>query len=139
MLPAPIQVFIGGAIGGAIRLGLDGAFSADARSIPWDVVLINVIGSFALGFIAARIKPRRGHPWFPFVGPGLLGGFTTFSALAALQWTASTGTEIAVGVLTLTLAAAIASAAWGWKLGKQATTEDDLEENIANRSRAEGP
>lgn len=138
MLPGPIQVFIGGTIGGALRLGLDRAFSPDSHSIPWDVVAINVIGSFALGLIAAQIKSRGGHPWFPLVGPGLLSGFTTFSTLAALHWTASTGTGIAAGVLALTLAGAVAGAAWGWKLGQSATTENDLVENIANHSTAEG-
>ncbi|WP_430868511.1 fluoride efflux transporter FluC [Demequina aurantiaca] len=131
-LPPALQVFIGGTVGGALRIGLDYAFPAGYQGIPWDIVVINVVGSFILGVVAARSEARGKHAYFPLIGPGLLGGFTTFSAVAALHWTSATGTALAAGVLAVNLVLAFAAAAWGWVIGAQGARTTELLDNLAN-------
>lgn len=56
---------------------------ADGR-MPWGTLLVNVTGAFAMGLLVAYLVDRPGTHRLarPFVGVGLLGGWTTFSALA---------------------------------------------------------
>ncbi|WP_062213095.1 fluoride efflux transporter FluC [Demequina oxidasica] len=131
-LPAPVQVFIGGTLGGALRIGLDLLFPAGAQGVAWDVVTINVVGSFVLGAVAARSEAMGGHRHFPLIGPGLLGGFTTFSAIASLHWTAGTSLGLAAGVLALNMVLAFGAAAWGWSLGARGSRATEFVENLAN-------
>jgi CrcB protein len=46
---------------------------------------VNLLGCFLMGALVAFVLAHPGrHPlWRPFLGVGLLGGFTTFSAFAA--------------------------------------------------------
>jgi fluoride exporter len=51
------------------------------RSFPWHTFLINVSGSFAIGFLAIALERWLPHPRARlFVVTGFLGGYTTFSA-----------------------------------------------------------
>ncbi|VEI12554.1 fluoride efflux transporter FluC [Trueperella bialowiezensis] len=69
-----------------LLVGLGGALGAGARYLltvgaahpPVVTLLINVFGALALGFIT-DVLPERARL---FVGTGVLGGFTTYSALA---------------------------------------------------------
>lgn len=74
-------VFVGGMLGVAARLGL-GAVLATG-SLPWAILLANLAGAFALGVLFERLREHRlqGTTRWAFWGPGLLGAFTTFSAL----------------------------------------------------------
>ena len=104
-------------VGGAIRLTLDAFIPTVGPGVPVGIVAINVIGAFLLGVMSAWVA-RHGHrPWAPAVGTGLLGAFTTFSALAVLPWVTTATALVAVAVLVGTLASAIAAAALGWRLG----------------------
>ncbi len=53
--------------------------------MPWATLLVNVTGAFAMGLLVSYLVDRPGVHRLarPFVGVGLLGGWTTFSALAA--------------------------------------------------------
>jgi len=74
---ALVAVLVGGMLGTALRLGLDTLVHQPASTL-----VVNVIGSFALGFLVARVWPTAA-PWLKAgLGPGLLGSFTTFSAFA---------------------------------------------------------
>ena len=117
-------VFVGGALGGsarlAIGLGLDGA-------VAWDLVIINVAGAAALGWVVGRLADTSNSLAYAALGPGFLGGFTTFSGLAAFAWaTESDGAEgmatpaARVALLVVTTVLAVATAAAGWKLGASA-------------------
>lgn len=104
-----VSVAVGGAIGTAVRAGLTLALSADLG--PALVPLINVVGAFAIGILfgwrARMPESSRAQRVQLFVGTGVLGGFTTYSALAvesadlALLWW---------GVATVVVGTA---AAWG--------------------------
>lgn len=119
-LPAPLAVFVGGAAGGALRLGVDELVPTSASGLPWDIVSINVLGAFAMGMLAAWVLIHGTRWWVPMAGAGALGAFTTFSALAALPWLAEAEPVTAIGVLVGTLVASVAAAGLGWPLGVRA-------------------
>lgn len=77
----------GGALGTLARY-LTGRLAgqmAPGASWPWGTFAVNLIGGFAMGLLAgwlARGDAVAGEPVRLFVGVGLLGGFTTFSAFS---------------------------------------------------------
>ena len=79
-----IWIALGGALGAVSRhLAVAGAARALGPGFPAGVLLVNVIGSFAMGLAAALLLERAGAGRFaPFVMAGFLGGFTTFSAFS---------------------------------------------------------
>ncbi|WP_062076794.1 fluoride efflux transporter FluC [Demequina globuliformis] len=113
-MPAVFLVFLGGMLGGAVRIGLDAAIPS-AGAVPLDLVVINVVGSAALGAVTGWSMVEGRAWWLPLVGPGLLGGFTTFSSIAALAWSAEAGLAVGAGVLAGTMAASVFAAAVGWR------------------------
>ncbi|MGW6277686.1 fluoride efflux transporter CrcB [Kribbella sp. NPDC055071] len=82
-LPRVLSVVaLGGVIGSLARYGLAEAFPHQADGFPWATFATNVLGCFAIGVLLARLTPRS-HPLLrPFLGTGILGGFTTFSTFA---------------------------------------------------------
>jgi CrcB protein len=115
-------VFVGGAVGTALRLSLDAAAPHRDDAFPLSTLLINVAGSFALAFLVARVWPFA-PAWVRVgLGPGLLGGFTTFSAVTvSLVALTSAGLGVtAVVYLALTVTLGCASAAAGLVLGRRA-------------------
>jgi CrcB protein len=102
-------VAAGGALGTAARAGLTLAFAAALG--PAFVPVVNVVGAFALGVVvglfARRARNRRSGAWQMFLGTGVLGGFTTYSALAL---EASDPALVLWGVGTVVVGTA---AAWG--------------------------
>lgn len=131
-----LQVFIGGTVGGAIRLGIDHLVPAGAHGIPWDMVAINVVGSFVLGLVVARSEARGLHRYFPLIGPGILGGFTTFSAIATLRY-AQTEPGLAAAVLAGNLVVAVAAAAWGWSIGVRCSDAGEWVEDLVDNPNEE--
>jgi CrcB protein len=83
---ATFLVFLGGGIGAALRHGVN-ILSAQWFGItfPWGTLIVNVLGSFAIGALAAYFAFRVGgaaqHTRL-FLATGVLGGFTTFSAFS---------------------------------------------------------
>nr|WP_181445448.1 CrcB family protein [Flexivirga caeni] len=77
-------VFVGGAIGTAIRSLLEDAFTVPKDSWPWTTFAINVVGAFVLGFLLeglVRSGMDTGYRRLARlgIGTGVLGGFTTYS------------------------------------------------------------
>ncbi|WP_188990230.1 fluoride efflux transporter FluC [Saccharopolyspora thermophila] len=73
-------VAVGGAIGSLLRYG-----AALAWPGPWSTLLVNVVGCLAVGALMHVITELvTTHRLVrPFVGVGVLGGFTTFSTYVA--------------------------------------------------------
>lgn len=77
-----LLVALGGGLGAAGRFGVSLAMPARADAWPWATFVINVSGSLLIGVLAGWLSTRgdTGEQWRLFLGVGVLGGFTTFSA-----------------------------------------------------------
>ncbi|MEL6890665.1 MAG: CrcB family protein [Actinomycetota bacterium] len=78
----PAAVAVGSAIGAggrwAVARGLD-VGAAASGAFPWHTLGVNVLGCLVIGIAAIRVATRVASG---FVVTGLLGGFTTMSAVA---------------------------------------------------------
>lgn len=74
-------IALGGVIGASARYGATLLWPTRAGEFPWTTFWINVIGCAAMGVLMVLITERfTAHPLTrPFLGTGILGGFTTFS------------------------------------------------------------
>jgi CrcB protein len=75
-------VSAGGALGAEARYGVGLAISPGAGGFPWGTLTINVSGCFLIGVLITMVEemwPTR-RLLRPFLGTGVLGGYTTFSA-----------------------------------------------------------
>ncbi|ESY20435.1 MULTISPECIES: fluoride efflux transporter CrcB [unclassified Mesorhizobium] len=79
-----LLVVVGGGIGAGIRhLTNIGALRLVGPNYPWGTMVINIVGSFAMGlFVAALMRRGGSNELRLFVATGVLGGFTTFSAFS---------------------------------------------------------
>jgi fluoride exporter len=120
LLPSIAAVLTGGALGTAARALLQSVVDQ-----WWLLLAVNALGSLLLGVAVAALADAPA--WLRHgLGAGVLGGFTTFSAIAVASVTASAaadgwpslvpalpGIAIAVGMLVASLAAAGAGLALG--------------------------
>ncbi|MGB3556742.1 MAG: CrcB family protein [Jannaschia sp.] len=80
MMQILLSVALGGALGATLRFGLGLALLRDG--FPVAILVVNVLGSFAMGLAAILLFRHGLTQWQPFLMTGLLGGFTTFSAFS---------------------------------------------------------
>jgi CrcB protein len=79
-----LLVMAGGALGAAGRFWLGGAMLRQfGTGIPYGTLAANLIGSFAVGFLAIWLEGRGPQAlyWRAFLMVGVLGALTTYSAL----------------------------------------------------------
>lgn len=74
-------VALGSALGGVLRFTLGGAISRHSPDFPLGTLIINVSGSFALGWLMrwSLLSPTLSPEWRAALAVGLCGGYTTFS------------------------------------------------------------
>ena len=74
---------LGGALGALARWGLAEALPSPG-GWPWATLLVNLTGCLLLGALLAVLATRSPEPsWArPFLGVGVLGGYTTYSTFA---------------------------------------------------------
>ncbi|MFF2807539.1 fluoride efflux transporter CrcB [Streptomyces sp. NPDC058000] len=94
-------VAVGGAIGAAARYGVGLLWPTAGAAFPWTTLLVNVVGCALMGVLMVLItEVWAAHRLLrPFLGTGILGGFTTFST-----YTVDIQRLLAAGRLTLALA-----------------------------------
>jgi CrcB protein len=114
----------GGVVGAIARHGLELAWPVSTGAFPWATFVTNVSGCALIGLLMVYVVERgAGHPLLrPFVGVGVLGGFTTFST-----YTVQTGDlldahepALALGYLFGTLLAAMLAVVAGVFAGRSA-------------------
>ena len=126
---ALLAVALGGAAGAGARWGL-GELVPDGGGFPWTTFAINLSGSFLLALLPLWAAARRHHLAPLFLGPGVLGGYTTLSAYAeqgrALLVDGST--TVAAAYLLGTLASCVVAVALAQRL-VHASAEPDWTED----------
>jgi len=105
-------VAAGGALGSLARYGLTLAWPAPPGGFPWAVFTVNAAGCALIGVLMVVVGEldRTPHPLVrPFLGVGVLGGFTTCStyALDAVRLVEGGAAGTALAYLGGTLAAAL--------------------------------
>ena len=116
-----LLVVIGGMVGVTLRAVLTVPIGEGAHPLVLPAITLgcNVVGSLLLGVVVGALGAR--HPRRrAFVGTGVLGGFTTYSAFAVQSIQVFTAAPV-VGLLlvALSLVAGVAAAAWGIVLGER--------------------
>lgn len=101
-----ISIAAGGALGSVLRhLVGKASLAVLGAAFPYGTLLVNVIGSFAIGALVAAFA-HVGNPsqeLRAFLVVGLLGGFTTFSAFSLDVVTLYERGELATAVLYIAL------------------------------------
>ncbi len=81
-----LLVMLGGALGTLARWLISVWALPISRELPWGTIVINVLGSFVIGFFGALTLAQGRYPASEtmrlFVMVGLCGGFTTFSSFS---------------------------------------------------------
>ncbi len=78
-MPRILLVALGGAIGAAVRYALSTLLQKPG-GFPFGTLAVNVLGCLAIGILLGK---GLGEGTRAFLVPGILGGFTTFSAFGA--------------------------------------------------------
>jgi CrcB protein len=123
-----MQVWLGGTLGTGIRYLITSSVPRPDQ-LPLTILMINIVGAFFLGALIERLPvggPGGGarHRIRLTAGTGLLGGFTTYSALAMDSVSLLNGSRPAAGLAyalgTLMLGAAASRVGIGaGRLGRQ--------------------
>lgn len=72
-------IFLGGALGTLLRVGLLEVVGEGAPGWPWATFAVNVVGAFLLGYLVTALPPVTRHR--PLWTAGFCGGLTTFSTV----------------------------------------------------------
>lgn len=125
-----LAVLVGGVVGTSLRLGIDAALPHGDAGFPLSTLIVNCVGAFALGVLVSRLWGRASGWLKAGLGPGLLGSFTTFSAVAVSLVSLGAAGEWmpALAYLALTLVLGFGAAALGLGLGHPAPTVPEYEE-----------
>lgn len=122
-------IAVGGALGALARYGVGVAWPHPAGGLDWAILAVNVSGCLLIGVLMVLVTGGfTAHRLLrPFLGVGVLGGYTTFSAsVVDVQQAAAAGHAVAaLGYLASTLVGAmlavwVGTAASAWLLATRA-------------------
>lgn len=115
-------VALGGAFGACARYWLYNAHPMLQQKAGLATLVVNVLGSFAMGLLFIVITERSGLSphWRSLVGVGFLGAFTTYStySLDALQMLQRGELAAALGYLFGTMVVCLCAVGAGYALGR---------------------
>jgi len=116
-------IALGGVAGAEARYAIGVLVPRVPAQFPWPTWLINTTGCLLLGVLMVIVTEQRTVSRLirPFLGAGLLGGFTTFSGFAeeVLDLTRAGRPAVALAYLALTLAGGWAAAWAGMTVTRQ--------------------
>ena len=116
-----LAVALGGLAGTGLRLACDLAFPHADGELPVETLIVNLVGTFALGWLVGGLWTRPTTPmWLKAgLGPGLIGSFTTLSAVMAalLVLTREGEAWLAAGYLLASVVGGLGLAAAGLRIG----------------------
>jgi len=119
-------IAVGGSLGALARYLAGRAWGTGGAAFPWTTLTVNVVGCALIGVLMVLVADVwTGRRLLrPFVGTGVLGGFTTFSTYAVDIQRLATGGHalIALAYLVVTVVAALA-AVWVAAVGTRALVE----------------
>jgi CrcB protein len=118
-LLAPIAA--GGALGSLVRWALTTVLPHGGHSWPWATFLTNVSGCLLLGVLMAFVLGPRSQTRYlrPFLGVGVLGGYTTFSTYELETYVlAGPAPTLAMLYLLTSVASGIGAAWLGLTIGR---------------------
>jgi CrcB protein len=113
-----LAVVVAGGVGAALRFVVDVSVRRrTGERFPWGILVVNLTGAFALGLATPLVADEA---WRWIVGTGLLGGYTTFSAVAVTTaLLAEEGrSRIAISYAVASFAGSVLMAALGLALGR---------------------
>jgi CrcB protein len=132
-LPVLAVISAGGVLGALARYAISTAWPHAVGGFPWSTWFVNVSGCFLIGVLMVLIA----EVWAgrrlvrPFLGVGVLGGYTTFSTSvvdveqAAVHGAAGTALLYLVATLAGALLAVwVAAAGTAWAVGAHRTRRD---------------
>ncbi|AMW06507.1 hypothetical protein GEMMAAP_02935 [Gemmatimonas phototrophica] len=121
-MAALLAVALGGAVGSVARYVTTLALTPVTATFPYATLLVNVIGSFLIGYFGRVFSTPEHDPVVRLaLTTGLCGGFTTFSALSAETVTLlqQGRTGRAMTYIALSLALGLGATALGLMAGRK--------------------
>jgi len=119
---AYLAAALGGAVGALARWGVAEGLPHEPGGWAWATLLVNLTGCLVLGALLGLVFARfPDHPWLrPFLGTGVLGGYTTYSTFAVdvVQQAQAGAWATAVGYVLASVLGGIAAAALGVVAGR---------------------
>lgn len=117
-----LAIACGGALGSLARWGIGEALAGPRTRFPWATFLENTTGAFALGVLMVLVVDRWPSSRYvrPFLGVGVLGGYTTFSTYLADTRSLVVGDRVALAAVYLfgTLTAGVLAVWLGMALAR---------------------
>lgn len=119
-----LGILVGGAVGALLRfLVANWVYQWLGRGFPYGTLVVNVIGSFLIGFLTLYLMQRGmlASVWGRGLIVGVLGAFTTFSTFSldtfdllatGRWWGAALNVCLSVGLCLLAVWAGIQAARW---------------------------
>ena len=112
-----VVIAVGGMAGAAARHGVSLAAPTAPGGLPWSTLIVNTSGCLLIGMLMVLIvEARHAHRLVrPFLGVGVLGGYTTFSTYTvdAQALIAAGRPGVALGYLAGTAVAAVVAVQLG--------------------------
>lgn len=105
----------GGAVGSLARYAVGLALPHATGHFPWSTFVVNISGSLAMGVLVVWVLSLdQPHPWLrPFLGVGVLGGWTTFSGYALDAHALATAGRVPLALIYLLGSLAVGLVATG--------------------------
>ena len=118
-----LAVGLAGGLGAILRYGLGRVmFQAGYIGFPYATMMVNVIGSFLIGYVMIALADKAGSATSlrTVVMSGFLGGFTTFSAFSLETVTMIERGDVsrALSYILITLVCCLSACAVGLAIGK---------------------